>query len=97
MVELKDYAEGYKVSSGFDKADRDNTLFESLCDFITAWRWGVYGDAIHVSITFFDEVYRVNFLEWMEAQGIKALVEMHDGPSGMIDFTARCKDLGLFL
>lgn len=97
MVELRDFAEEYQAISEYDKATRDETLFEALCDFVEAWQWGVYGDSIHVSITFFGERYRNSFMNWMRSVGLLALVEVHAGPSMIIDFTANRSDMGLFL
>lgn len=97
MVELRDFAEEYQAVSDYDKATRDETLYEALCDFVEAWQWGVYGDSIHVCITFFGERYRNSFMNWMRSVGLLALVELHDGSSRIIDFTVNRSDMGLFL
>lgn len=97
MVELKDFAEEYQLVSDRDKVTRDEGMYEALCDFIEAWSWGVYGDSIHVCITFFGERYRNAFMNWMQSKDLLSLVELHDGPSRIIDFTASRCDMEAFL
>lgn len=96
MVEFKLLADEYKCSSELECRDRDIVVMEMAKILCNQFFQGAIESELYMVVSFFSESYYYEFIEYIEACGIRALCRVYIGADRLIRITYSQKDVPLW-
>lgn len=87
MVELKLVAFDYKWCSEVERSERDRVAMDMAKTICKSYLDGCLDDNLYLMISFFSPAVYCEFMEYLEAVGLKALCKVETGADGVIRIT----------
>lgn len=84
MVEFKLVAFDYKWCSEVERSERDRVAMDMAKTICKSYLDGCLDDNLYLMISFFSPAVYCEFMEYLEATGLKALCEVKTGADGVI-------------
>ena len=87
MVEFKLVAFDYKWCSEVERSERDRVVIDMAKDICTRYLNGYLDGSLYLMVSFFSNLVYREFIEYLEATGIKAFCKVKTGADGVIRIT----------
>lgn len=84
MVEFKLVHFDYKWCSEVERSDRDKMAVDMAKTICKSYLDGCLDNSLYLMVSFFSKFVYCEFMEYLEAKGIKALCEVKTGADGVI-------------
>lgn len=96
MVEFKLLASEYKYCSESERNDRDRIAIDMAKTICTRYFNGGLSNTLYFVVSFFSELVYCEFMEYLQATGIKALCRVDTGVDRAIRIYLKPKDVPLW-
>lgn len=87
MVEFKLVAFDYKCCNEVERSDRDRIAMDMAKEICTHHLNGTLNGSLYLMVSFFSHLVYCEFMEYLEAVGLKALCKVETGIDGVIRIT----------
>lgn len=87
MVELKLVAFDYKWCSEVERSDRDKVVIDMAKTICKSYLDGCLDNSLYLMVSFFSDLVYCEFMEYLDAVGLKALCKVKTGADRVIRIT----------
>ncbi len=84
MVRFELVAFDYKHCSAFERCDRDRVAVDMAKTICKSYLDGCLDDSLYLMVSFFSNSVHCEFMEYLEATGLKSLCKVETGADGVI-------------
>lgn len=96
MVEFKLVAFDYKSCSEVERRDRDRVVMDMAKTICKSYLDGCLDDSLYLMVSFFSPAVYSEFMEYLEAVGLKALCKVKTGADKVIRITFETEESPLW-
>lgn len=97
MVEFKLVAFDYKYCSEVERSDRDRIAMDMAKEICAHHLNGDLNGSLYLMVSFFSNLVYQQFMEYLEAVGLKALCKVETGADGVIRITFEPEESPLWI
>lgn len=97
MVKLRLVAFDYKSCSEVERCDRDKVAMDMAIEICTRYLNGCLDDSLYLMVSFFSNFVYCEFMEYLEATGLKGLCKVETGADGVIRITFEPEESSLWI
>lgn len=87
MVRFELVAFDYKWCSEVERSDRDRVVIDMAKTICKSYLDGCLDDSLYLMVSFFSKIVHWEFMEYLEATGVKSLCKVETGADGVIRIT----------
>lgn len=96
MVEFKLLAAEYKYCGESERSDRDRVTMDMAKTICTRYFNGTLNNTLYLVVSFFSELMYCEFMEYLQATGLKALCRVDTGVDRTIRIYLKPKEVPLW-